>query len=197
MTYSDMPNPPRPNLPALSWLKELFSTIAFIVAVYTLLQLALPRSIVQGRSMQPNFVDDQRLVISRVNYLFDDPQRGDIIVFNAPNTSPHAAPLIKRVIGTPGDEIAIHDQQVYLNGEPLDEPYLNEPCLPVQCEDTGNNPWILGLDEYFMMGDNRNHSNDSRDFGPVPRKNIIGEALLRFWPPSDWGIVSQINYSGD
>ena len=175
MMQPNMSKPPRPNLPTLSWVKELFSTIAFIVAVYTLLQLALPRSVIQGRSMQPNFVEGQRLVISRVNYLFGEPQRGDIIVFNAPNTSPNTPPLIKRVIGLPGEEVALRDQQVYINGELLDEPYVDEPCLPARCRDTEDDPWVLGPDEYFMMGDNRNNSRDSRRFGAVPRKILLAK----------------------
>ena len=171
---------PRPRLRLLGWGRELLGTAAFLIAVFTLLQLALPRSVVHGTSMEPSFSEGQRLVISRLNYLFGDPQRGDIVVFNSPNPLRDNEPsLIKRVIGMPGDTIEFIDQQLYVNNGLLDEPYINEPCAARDCEDE---LWELGPDEYFVMGDNRNVSRDSRAFGPVPGENIIGEALLRFWP---------------
>jgi len=171
---------PRPRLRLLGWGRELLGTAAFLIAVFTLLQLALPRSVVHGTSMEPSFSEGQRLVISRLNYLFGDPQRGDIVVFNSPNPLRDNEPsLIKRVIGMPGDTIEFIDQQLYVNNVLLDEPYINEPCAARDCEDE---LWELGPDEYFVMGDNRNVSRDSRAFGPVPGENIIGEALLRFWP---------------
>lgn len=183
---------PRPKVQPLGWLREIVSTVVFIVAVFTLLQLALPRSVVHGKSMEPNFEEGQRLVISRLNYLFGQPQRGDIIVFNPPNQDPDEPSLIKRVIGIPGDVIEMRDQQLYINGELQVEPYINEPCDRSHCPDKR---WELGPDEYFMMGDNRNHSNDSRRFGPVPRENVVGEALLRFWPPQNIGIIHQYKFS--
>jgi signal peptidase I len=83
---------------------------------------------------------------------------------------------------------------VYVNGEQLNEPYINEPCTRASCADR---VWpTLAEDEYFVMGDNRNHSSDSRSFGPVKREFIVGEALLRYWPPADWGIVTRIRADG-
>ncbi len=141
--------------------------------------------------MYPNFDDNQVLYVSRVNYLLWQPERRDIVVFHFPGNPEED--YIKRVIGLPGDTVEIQDAQVYVNSLELDEPYINEPCLPDRCQD---NTWQLGADEYFMMGDNRNHSSDSRFFGPVKRSFIVGEVLVRYWPPQAWAIVTQIGFPG-
>lgn len=178
---------PRPKVRRHSLIREVIGTIGFVIAAFTLLQLALPRSVVHGSSMEPNLQEGQRLVISRLNYLFGQPQRGDIAVFNSPEPrSEGEPPLIKRVIGVPGDVVEVIDQRIYVNGVPLDEPYLSEPCDERHCRE---NRWELGPDEYIMMGDNRNNSNDSRSFDAVPRENIIGEALFRFWPVDKIGVI--------
>jgi signal peptidase I len=184
----------RPQLHLHGIGREILETIILIGAIYALVNLATVRFIVDGPSMQPNFHTGQVLVVSRVNYLLANPQRGDIIVFNPPDVPPDEPPYIKRVIGVPGDTVEIRDTQVYVNGELLYEPYINEPCTAGSCP---NKSWTLGPDEYFMMGDNRNHSRDSRAFGVVKRERIIGEALIRYWPPSDWGLVTHINYPAD
>jgi len=181
------PARPRPILGRFRFLKELAGTLIFGVAVFVFFQLAIPQSMVQGHSMEPTFVDGQRLFISRVHYMVGTPDRGDVMVFNSPQPrEPNEAPLIKRVIGIPGDVVEIIETQVYLNGELLDEPYINEPCTRFKCQD---DRWELGENEYFMMGDNRNHSNDSRSFGVVTSDLIIGEAVLRFWPPQDFDLI--------
>jgi signal peptidase I len=166
--------------------------VVFAVAIFTLFELAMPRSIVDGRSMEPSFVNGERLVISRVHYWLGDPERGDIIVFNSPKPrSEDESALVKRLIGLPGDTIEFRDQQLYINGEILEEPYINEPCSPYRCEDE---VWHLGPDEYFMMGDNRNVSNDSRAFGPVPHENVVGEVLFRYWPLDRFGVVQKYRF---
>jgi signal peptidase I len=182
---------PRPRLQfpnSLQTLREIGETIALIAVIYTLVNLASARFIVDGPSMQPNFKTGQFVLVSRVNYLLGEPQRGDVVVFKFPGNPQED--YIKRVIGTPGDTVEIRSALVYVNGVQLDEPYINEPCLPSHCVD---NVWKLGADEYFVMGDNRNHSSDSRAFGVVKRNLIIGEALLRYWPPQYWGIVRSYN----
>jgi signal peptidase I len=177
----------RPNLQYGNFrqtLREIVETILLIGVIYTLVNLACARFVVEGPSMQPNFHTGQFLVVSRVNYMLADPQRGDVAVFHYPNNPQED--YIKRVIGLPGDTVEIRDTFVYVNGVQLDEPYINEPCTASSCR---NNTWELGTDEYFMMGDNRNHSSDSRAFGAVNRQFIVGEALIRYWPPQDWGII--------
>lgn len=182
----------RPTLHRRGFLREALETIVLVAAIYALVNLASVRFIVEGPSMQPNFETGQVLVVSRVNYLLGDPQRGEIIVFNPPGQSPEDPPYIKRVIGLPGETVEIRDTNVYINGVKLEEPYINEPCSEDRCPDK---TWELGANEYFMMGDNRNHSSDSRVFStPVTRDRIIGEALIRYWPPEDWALVSHIRY---
>lgn len=181
----------RPRLAQSGFGREIWETVILIVAIYALVNLASVRFIVEGPSMQPNFHTGQVLVISRIHYLLANPQRGDIAVFNAPDVQPDEPPYIKRVIGIPGDTIEIRDTKVFVNGQELNESYINEPCKPNMCADR---TWLLGTDEYFLMGDNRNHSRDSRAFGAVRRERIIGEALIRYWPPQDWGLVTHIAY---
>lgn len=180
---------PKPRLSLPSIVKETFSTLIFVVMVTVLFDLVAPRSLVDGQSMEPTFHDADRLVVSRVNYLLGSPSRGDIIVFNAvdPRDAQLGIMLIKRVIGLPGETVQIQDQQVYINDVLLDEPYINEACWVNSCPDRS---WVLGEKEFFVMGDNRNHSNDSRVFDAVPFDHIIGEVIFRYWPPSALGIIT-------
>ncbi len=184
-----MPNFPRPHLRIRRQWREVLDTLVFVVVVYALVEISAPRFLIEGRSMLPNFHDGERLIVTRLTYLFGKPSRGDIVIFNAPNARPNDPPLIKRVIGLPGDTVAIRDTRVYVNHTLLDEPYINEPCNPTSCPD---DEWLLGADEYFVMGDNRNNSRDSRRFGPIHFNQLIGEAFLRYWPPNGWGIVMDL-----
>lgn len=178
----------RPKINRFAFLREIVSTIVFFFAVFTLLQLTLPRSVVHGSSMMPNFTDGEYLVISRVHYLMGDPRRGDVVVFNVPGASPEDSSLIKRVVGLPNETVQIIDTIVHINGQPLDEPYILEPCTAFRCPDS-EAPIQLGADEYFLLGDNRNVSDDSRNFGAVSRDHIIGEVLFRYWPLNQFGAV--------
>jgi signal peptidase I len=177
----------RPQLHRKGLLREVFQTLLFLVAVYVLLEMTIPRSVVLSISMEPNLIADQRLLISRMSYLFGEPERGDIVVFMPPNQPAGEPPLIKRLIGLPGETVSIRDTYLYVNGVQLEEDYLKEPCDPFRCPDQS---WQLGAEEFFFMGDNRNHSHDSRAFGPIQRGQIVGKAVLRWWPPAKWGILS-------
>jgi len=183
-------NLPKPKLTIPPMLKEIVSTLIFIIAVTVLFDLAIPRSLVDGQSMEPTFQDEDRLVVSRLNYLLDRPQQGDIVVFNAvdPDDAELGIMLIKRIIGIPGDTVEIRNQQVMINDVMIDEPYINEACSVFKCQDK---TWELKDDEYFVMGDNRNHSNDSRSFDAVPLDHIIGQVVLRYWPLSSVGVITK------
>ena len=178
---------PRPRLRRKTRLRELLNLLFFFIAVYALLEMAVPRSVVLSTSMQPNLVEGQRLLVSRVSYMFAKPQRGDIVVLEPNGFTPDQDRLIKRLIGLPGEKIEFRKQSVYINDTKLTEPYLKEPCQIAYCPDQ---IWNLGLDEYFFMGDNRNQSRDSRAFGAIHRKQIVGRAVFRWWPPAEWGILS-------
>ena len=179
---------PRPRLGTPGFVVEIVSTVVFVIAVTVLFDLAIPRSLVDGHSMEPTFYQDDRLVVSRVHYLMGEPQRGDIVVFNSlvPSEADLGIMLIKRVIGLPGETVEIRDQLVHVDGEPLDEPYILEACRISRCNDQ---TWILEEDQYFVMGDNRNNSRDSRRFDTVPLQKIVGQVVFRYFPLDTIGII--------
>ena len=170
-------------------MREIASTVVFVIAVTVLFDLAIPRSLVDGHSMEPTFYSDDRLVVSRIHYLLGAPDRGDILVFNSlvPSEVATGTMLIKRVVGLPGETVELRDQEIFINGELLDEAYIKEACRTTRC---GDNTWQLGHNEYFMMGDNRNNSRDSRRFGPVPLEKIVGQVIFRYWPVASVGIIA-------
>lgn len=189
----DQTPPPRPRLNRMNGLREILDLIVLVGAIYALVNLATVRFIVRGVSMEPTFRNDQFLIISRANYLLGEPERGDIVVFHAPGNANED--YIKRLIGLPGETVEIFNTEVYVNGEKLYEPYIREACRPASCPD---NTWTMGEGEYFLMGDNRNRSSDSRAFTtPVRREQIVGEAIVRYWPPTDWGLISRIDFPVD
>lgn len=154
--------------------------IALCLALVIRTFIAEPRYI-PSESMIPTLYTGDRLVVEKISYRFGPPHFGDIIVFEPPpelqrRGYPKNQAFIKRIIGEPGDTVAVSHGQVYLNGKPLEEKYIAEPAKQaftlVQ----------VPKDEFFVMGDNRNDSNDSRYWGFLPRKNIIGKAIFRFWP---------------
>ncbi len=129
---------------------------------------------------------NDRLLINKFVYRFTEPERGDIVLFE--NQQGQEDPLIKRVVGLPGEELELRGGRVYVDGAPLEEPYLrHDPCKPGLPKTCSFGPVTVPEDHYFMMGDNRAGSLDSRFFGPVPEDEIIGEALVRFWPPGRAG----------
>lgn len=191
-----MNNNPRQVKPTLRYpgiVDEILRTILFMIVVTVLFDMAIPRSLVDGRSMQPTFEDEERLIVSRLHFFVTLPDRGDIIVFNSVNPRDPDAMLIKRVIGLPGETVSFVDQQLFINGVQVDEPYIREECSRVDCPD---GEWQLGPDEYFVMGDNRNNSQDSRDgsIGPIPVDHIVGRVLFRYWPPERIGAIGEPTY---
>lgn len=174
---ASQPPPKRP----VSWWRELVETVfpALAIVLAINLFLAQPRT-VHGQSMEPNLHENQRVIVDLVTYRVRGPERGEIIVLSLPERS--TDPLIKRVIGLPGDTVEIKAGSVYVSGTKLDEPYLNQTT-------TGNMPaQIVPEGHVFVLGDNRCCSNDSRYFGMVPMENIVGRAWLRYWPPSAIGL---------
>ncbi len=159
------------------FLHDVLGTLIPALIIAILIHLFLAQATrVEGYSMEPTLYGHQRLIIEKLSYHLHPPQRGDIVVLLVPEYDKY---LIKRVIGLPGETLAIRNGVVYINGEPLDEPYVNGTPR-------GNYPPVTIPEGYvFVMGDNRNNSSDSRVFGPVPIDHIVGHAWLRYWPVQD------------
>ena len=134
-------------------------------------------------SMVPTLMVWDRILINKLAYDFAEPQRGDIVLFESPEGGEE--PLIKRVVGLPGETIEVRAGRLYVDGRRQREPYVNDHLRNVQ---SSYGPTGVPRGHYFMMGDNRGNSADSRVFGPVPEENLIGEALFRFWPPGRVGV---------
>ncbi len=138
---------------------------------------------VEGTSMLPELKDHERIVVSRFAYDFESIQRGDIIVFHYPLDP--AESFVKRVIGLPGDWVSVKGGQVFVNGKRLMEPYIQ----PAYFDHQSYAPVHVPPNHYYVLGDRRNFSNDSRDWGTVPRKYIYGKAVFAYWPLSDLGLL--------
>ena len=166
---------------AKSLLREVAETVVPAIVIAVLIHVFLAQATrVYGQSMEPNLHSDMRLVVEKLSYRLHTPQRGDIVVLRV---RPEDEMLIKRVVGLPGDQVEIRDGRVYVNGQALDEPYLNQ-------ETRGNlAPRVVPPLHVFVMGDNRRASNDSRSFGPVHIDNIVGKAWLSYWPLEAIGAV--------
>jgi signal peptidase I len=174
-----------------SFARELIETLLLIGAIYAFVNLATARFVVDGHSMLPNFTTDQFIIVSRLSYILSDPQRGDVVVFHYPLEPDRD--FIKRIIGLPGETVTILEGRVYINGKLLDEPYIDNFCRGKSCD----GEWVVPAHNYFVLGDNRSASKDSQDFGPVDRKFIVGRAFVRYWPPSDWGLIQHWKFNGE
>ena len=148
--------------------------------------VALQGSHVEGVSMLPSLQSGQLLLVNRTAFWFGGPHRGDLVVFRAP-VGP-SRDFVKRVIGLPGDHLFVRNNRAYINGKPLNEPYINKSTT---CDELCNLPKQITIPpgHFFMMGDNRAESDDSRQWGPVPKKWIIGRAFFTYWPPSRIGTL--------
>jgi signal peptidase I len=159
----------------LSWLRDLL--ISAFIAVVVILFLYQPVK-VEGTSMMPALVDQERIFINKFVYRFgvSGIRRGDTVVFWFPGDSSKS--YIKRVIGIPGDRVQVVDGRVFVNGEQLDEPYVPEGYR----DHSSHGPTVVPSDQYFVLGDHRSSSNDSRTWGTVPRRFIYGKAVFVYWP---------------
>jgi len=200
------PEPVRPRRgPHLFVLgRELVETLLLALLIFLAVRSAVQNFKVEGDSMFPSLENGQYIIVNKlayaqidlskfdwipffdagnspVHHLFGTPDRGDVIVFQSP-TNPDRD-FIKRVIGVPGDTVEIRSGVVYVNGEPLVEPYITGrtgcPC----------GPWVVEPGTFFVMGDHRNNSSDSRVFNAIPEKSIVGKALFSYWPLSEVGLA--------
>lgn len=163
-----------------SWTRDIF--FAALTAILIVVFVVQPVR-VEGTSMQPNLADQERIFVNKFVYHLSDIQRGDVVVFWYPKD--RSKSFIKRVIGLPGEVVEVGQGIVYVDGKPLQEHYL----LSEYVDYYSYPPVKVGWDSYFVMGDHRNSSNDSRHWGFVPASSIFGKAIFRYWPVSKMGLV--------
>jgi signal peptidase I len=173
-------------------LTEVAEVVVLALLLYVVINFAIQTVHVIGLSMSPTVQNEDYLIASKIDYRFHTPQRGDIIIMRDPFDS--SRDFIKRVVGVPGDRLLIRDGHTYVNGHLLDEPYINDEPWTTNANwpATGTqNPdgQLLGSDDYFVMGDNRNHSSDSRLFGVVHHSQIEARAWVRVLPVGKAGAV--------
>ena len=174
--------PEKPNL--LGVLIDILETLLLSVVLFFLINAVSARIRIDGSSMEPNLHHGEFVIVSKINYRFGEPERGDVVVFDFPRNITQE--YIKRIIGLPGEHILVEDGKVYVNEIMLSEPYL---IIEPQYE----GEWVVPEDTLFVLGDNRNNSSDSHTWEMVPMNNVIGEALVVYWPPSSWGLINGTN----
>jgi signal peptidase I len=188
-----------------SLFREVLEAVVMAVLVFILIQTSLQNFKVEGYSMRPTLLEGQYLLVNKLVYFRLDqerlarivpfwrvnepeerfaihpPHRGEVIVFHFPEDP--TRDFVKRVIGVPGDRISLRNGEVFLNGSRLEEPYITSKG------NSNANVVVVEEKEYFVLGDNRRGSNDSRNWGPVPEEYILGKVWMVYWPPSMWQIL--------
>ncbi|MBI4991240.1 signal peptidase I [Candidatus Gottesmanbacteria bacterium] len=174
----------------MDFLETIVVALSIFVVVY--LFLVQPHE-VKGSSMEPNFQNNDYILTDKISLKLHEPSRGDVVIFKAPRNPD--VDYIKRIIGLPGERVKILGGAVYINGLRLSEPYLTSSTnlFPGSFLQEGVEITVPE-GEYFVMGDNRSHSSDSREFGPIPQSLIIGKAIFRYWPIVKGGLISKISY---
>lgn len=163
--------------------REILEVAILTLLLFVVVHLVVQNYRVDGPSMTPTLLNQEYILVDKVQYVFSTPQRGDVIVFAYPLDP--SQDYVKRVIGVPGDTVKVDgDGTVTVDGTVISEPYINDPTFlcPNELGDPGTRSWLIGANQYFVLGDNRGDSSDSRCWGPVPSKNIIGKAALVYWP---------------
>lgn len=164
--------------PLLRLLRDVFEAGVMAVILFMVLQATVQNTVVEGQSMEPNLESGQRLLVNKLAYRFSEPARGDIVVIDSPRGT--GEKLIKRIVGLPGETIELRGGRVYINGRLIDEsyhPYFGMRSYP---------PTYIPPGHYFLLGDNRDHSGDSRVWGSVSKDLIVGRVWISLWPPERW-----------
>ena len=164
------------------FIREIVETITYTLLILFIIRFAVQSFRTNGQSMEPNFHNNEYVLVNKVAYLFQQPQRGDVVVFHYPFDI--HKDFIKRLVGLPGDTIHVTNTNVIINGQTIREPYIR---VPFNFE---VNAWKLGPDQFFVMGDNRDNSLDSRTWGPLDRSYIIGKVVVAYWPMNYLGLIN-------
>ncbi|HSM70028.1 MAG TPA: signal peptidase I [Anaerolineales bacterium] len=160
---------------------DIIETIVLAVILYFGINAISARVRVDGFSMNPTLQNGEYVLVNRLTYKLNTPERGDIIVFTIPTDQQQE--LIKRVIGLPGETVSVRQNEVLINDRPLEEPYIAQAPLY-------SGEWIVPEGHLFVLGDNRNGSSDSHQWGVLPMENVIGKALIIYWPPPEWKLIN-------
>lgn len=173
--------PPARQRPVwLGFLWEILQTLIMAVILYFLIDAVVGRVRVENISMQPTLHEGEFILVNKLAYRLGDFQRGDIVIFHHSLTEDY----IKRVIGLPGDLVEVHDSQVFINGQGITEDYLAAPPRY-------NGSWKVPDGEIFVLGDNRNSSSDSHNWGYVPQGSVVGRALVIYWPLQNLKVLNE------
>ncbi len=173
---------PSPLAGCFRFIVDIVETILISLVLFLGINAVTARVRVDGHSMAPTFNSGEFIIVSKLAYKFGEPQRGDVVVFHLPRDP--SQDYIKRVIGLPGETVDIRDGTVFVDSQPLEEPYLDD-----KTRYTGT--WFVPEGTLFVLGDNRNNSSDSHSWGPVPMEYIIGKAVFVYWPLASLGLVDQ------
>jgi signal peptidase I len=170
-----------------SILREIVETVLLTLLIFLAIRTLIQNFRIEGVSMEPNLHDGQYLIINKLAYYLHPPERGDIVVFHYPRNP--RRDFIKRAIGLPGEKVEVKGERIFINDEELEEPYALH---------TGNYVWgpqTLAEDQYFVLGDNRNSSSDSHNWGTLSGDVIVGKAWISYWPPKYLGLVPHYSYA--
>lgn len=183
----------------INFILEFVQSIVLALSVFVLLYLFVVQpNEIKGNSMLPNFVDKELLLTDKLSYQMGSPQRGDVVVFKAPPTEPCAedeCEYIKRVVGIPGDKVKVEGGKVYLNGKLMVEDFLPQGVITEAGSFSKEGiERTIPAGQYLCLGDNRSHSRDSREFGPVNRDLIVGRAFFKYWPVSAIGLIPKVRF---
>lgn len=159
---------------------DIFETLILAVVLYFGINAISVRVRVDGFSMNPTLQDGEYILVNRLAYKIGQPERGDIVVFSFPMDPKQD--LIKRVIGLPGETVSVQEGKVLVNSVPLEEPYI-------AAKPNYDGTWQVPEGQLFVLGDNRNESKDSHEWGLLPMENVVGRAILIYWPPTQWQLI--------
>lgn len=168
-------------------LREVVETAIMTLVIFLLVRAGFQNFRIEGQSMETNLHDGEFLIVNKLLYYIHPPQRGDVVVFHSPQNP--RKDFIKRVVGLPGEEVELIDGEVYVDGVRLYETYISN---------RGGRSWgpeVTGEFEYFVLGDNRDNSSDSRSWGMLDGNAIIGKAWVSYWPPRTWGLVPHYTFA--
>lgn len=181
-----VPEPVAPEKPRQGFKRfvfDLLETLLLSLLLFFAINTISARIRVDGSSMEPTLHSGEFMIVNKLAYKLGSPQVGDVVVFHFPGNPEQE--YIKRIIGLPGDRVDIREGMVSVNGQALNEPYIAAP--PAYEESLTIPPGML-----FVLGDNRNNSSDSHSWGPVALDQVVGKAILVYWPPAEWGVVEHV-----